>query len=118
MQSRGELDLQARRTRRGACLPVLLAQLRRRSNVACNAAHVLRSALTSTPAPVCCRCQADAKKRKQRLQSILEQQRKLGHFEASRECSALLADAEPPRKKLHAGKHGASGGTPSCAAAY
>ena len=77
------------------------------------------TALTIPPAPVCCHCQADAKKRKQRLQSILEQQRKLGHFEASRECSALLADAEPPRKKQHAGKHsaGASGGTPSCAAA-
>ena len=35
--------------------------------------------------------QADAHKRKLRLQSILEQQRKLGHFEASRECAALVS---------------------------
>lgn len=39
--------------------------------------------------------QADAHKRKLRLQSILEQQRKLGHFEASRECAALVSDADP-----------------------
>jgi hypothetical protein len=48
------------------------------------------------------RRQADAKKRKLRLQSVLEQQRKLGHFEASRECGALPAEA---RDASHNKKH-------------
>ena len=43
------------------------------------------------------------------MQSVLEQQRKLGHFEASRECSALLTDAEASRKKQRLHKHGADG---------
>jgi hypothetical protein len=48
------------------------------------------------------RRQADAKKRKLRLQSVLEQQRKLGHFEASRECGALPMEA---RDASHNKKH-------------
>lgn len=47
--------------------------------------------------------QTEAQQRRKRLHSILEQQRKLGHFEASRECSALLADLERPAK--HAKTH-------------
>ena len=38
-----------------------------------------------------CRPQADARKRKLRLQQVLEQQRKLGHYEASKECGALAS---------------------------
>ena len=68
------------------------------------------------------RHQADAHKRKLRLQSILEQQRKLGHFEASRECAALVSgedqrtsEARKKQRKHEAPRvKGASLAAPHC----
>ena len=73
MQSRGELDLQVSKR-----------------------AQLLVQASQTYDAPRLISAQADAHKRKLRLQQVLELQRRLGHFEASKECGALASAGDQP----------------------
>ena len=73
MQSRGELDLQVSKH-----------------------AQLLVQALQTCDASRRVSAQADAQKRKLRLQQVLEQQRRLGHFEASKECGAVASAGDQP----------------------
>ena len=85
--ARGELDLDIHQVRTGARAWLAL------SSDAISQFCVHRNA------------QAEAKRRRQRLQQVLAQQRGMGHFEASRELSIVVQAAEPGRRAPPAGVH-------------
>ena len=99
MQSRGELDLQVSKR-----------------------AQLLVQASQTYDAPRLISAQADAHKRKLRLQQVLELQRRLGHFEASKECGALASAGDQPasdaRKKQRQNEAPREKGAPLIAAAH